>query len=144
MKWQLMKGEYMRKILITSAWVVLLAAGIAQAQGTTVESPPPSVVKTVPQAGDQAVDAAATKQIAVTFSKEMKDGSWSWALASEETFPEIVGKPRYLGDRKTCVVNVKLEPHKKYIVWINSKKFTGFKDVEGNSAVPYLLEFQTR
>jgi len=67
-------------------------------QEPSVKSMPPSVVKTVPQSGDTAVDATGTKQITVTFSKKMTDGSWSWAQMSKETFPEIVGKPRYLDD----------------------------------------------
>lgn len=72
------------------------------------------------------------------------EGWWFGEDTRDVRASMIVGKPRYPGDRKTCVVNVKFEPHTKYVVWINSKKFTGFKDVEGNSAVPYLLVFQTR
>ena len=139
-----MKGENMRRIMITSAFVVLLAAGFALGQEATVKSMPPSVIKTVPLSGDTTVDATVTKQITVTFSKKMTDGSWSWAQMSKETFPEIVGEPKYLDDQKTCFVDVKLEPHKTYVVWINSQKFSGFKDVDGNSAVPYLLVFQTK
>ncbi|MGA2027322.1 MAG: Ig-like domain-containing protein [Syntrophobacteraceae bacterium] len=138
------KGENMRRMMITSACVVLLAAGIALGQETTVKSMPPSVVKTVPQSGDTTVDATVTKQITVIFSKKMTDGSWSWAQMSKETFPEVVGKPKYLDDQRTCIVNVKLEPHKTYVVWINSQEFSGFKDVDGNSAVPFLLVFQTK
>ena len=134
----------MRRIMIASACVVLLAAGFALGQEITVKSMPPSVIGTVPQSGDTTVDASATKQITVIFSKMMKDGSWSWAQMSKETFPEIVGEPKYLDDRKTCFVNVKLEPHKTYVVWINSQNFSGFKDVDGNSAIPYLLVFQTK
>jgi len=134
----------MIRIMITSACVVLLAAGFALGQEITVRFMPPSVVKTVPQSGDTTVDATVTKQITVIFSKKMTDGSWSWVQMSKETFPGIVGEPKYLDDQKTCLVNVKLEPHKTYVVWINSEKFSGFKDVDGNSAVPYLLVFQTR
>ena len=134
----------MRMIMITLACVVLLAAGLALGQEITVKSMPPSVVKTVPQSGDTTVDASVTKQITVIFSKKMTDGSWSWAQMSKETFPEIVGESKYLDDQKTCSVNVKLEPHKTYVVWINSENLSGFKDVDGNSAIPYLLVFQTR
>ena len=134
----------MIRIMITSACVVLLAAGFALGQEATVKSMPPSVVKTVPQSGDTTVDAAVTKQITVIFSKKMMVGSWSWVQMSKETFPEIVGKPKYLDDQKTCFVDVKLEPHKTYVVWINSQEFSGFKDVDGNSTVPHLLVFQTK
>jgi RNA polymerase sigma-70 factor (ECF subfamily) len=104
---------------------------------------PPSVVKTVPQSGDTAVDAAATKQISVTFSKDMKDGGWSFGAHSKETAPAF-GKPKYLDDKRTCVVDVKLEPKKTYVVWLNSQKFTEFKDADGLAATPYLLVFQTK
>jgi len=90
------------------------------------------------------VDATATKQITVTFSKDMMDGSWSWSNVSKETTPEIVGKPKYLDDKRTCVVEVKLQPKKTYILWLNSQKFGNFKDSAGNTAVPYLLVFQTK
>jgi hypothetical protein len=42
------------------------------------------------------------------------------------------------------VIDVKLEPKKTYVIWINTQKFVNFKDTDGNAAVPYLLVFQTR
>lgn len=110
----------------------------------TVKSLAASVVKTIPASGDTDVDAAVTKKIKVTFSKEMLDGSWSWSQISEETFPKIQGKPRYLEDKRTCVVDVELEPKKTYVIWLNSEKFKNFKDSGGTPSVPYLLVFQTR
>jgi RNA polymerase sigma-70 factor (ECF subfamily) len=139
-----MEGKSMRRMATISVCSLLLTAGLAWGQETSVDSMPPSVVKTVPQSGDTSVDATVTKQITVTFSKEMMDGSWSWATMSKETAPEIVGKPRYLDDKRTCVAEVKLEPKKTYVLWLNSKKFGNFKDAEGNAAVPYLLVFQTK
>ena len=134
----------MRRMVTVSVCSVLLAAGLAWGQETSVKSMPPSVFKTVPQSGDTTVDATVIKQITVTFSKEMRDGSWSWSTVSKETAPEIVGKPQYLDDKRTCVAEVKLEPKKTYILWLNSQKFGSFKDTEGNAAVPYLLVFQTK
>ena len=104
----------------------------------------PSVVKTVPEAGVMNVDAATTTQIKVTFSKEMLDRSWSWSQMSKDSFPQIIGKPKYLEDKKTCVIDVKLEPKKTYVIWVNTQKFGNFKDTDGSSAVPYLLVFQTK
>ena len=134
----------MRSVVTMSVCSAVLAAGLAWGQETSVKAMPPSVVKTVPQSGDMAVDATATKQITVTFSKDMMDGSWSWSNVSKETTPEIVGKPKYLDDKRTCVVDVKLERKKTYVLWLNSQKFGNFKDADGNSAVPYLLVFQTK
>src|ERR1035437_10180479 len=134
----------MKRLMAMSVCSVLLVAGLAWGQETSAKSMPPSVVKTVPQSGDTTVDATVTKQITVTFSKEMMDGSWSWSQISSDSFPQIIGKPKYLGDKKTCVIDVKLEPKKTYVLWLNSQKFGNFKDTDRNSAVPYLLVFQTK
>ncbi|MBI5248858.1 MAG: Ig-like domain-containing protein [Desulfomonile tiedjei] len=128
-------------VLVCSA---LLGGGIAWGEAASVKSLPPSVIKTIPECGDKNVDAAATPQIKVTFSKDMMDGSWSWSQISDETFPKTMGKPKYLDDKRTCVIDAKLEPKKTYVIWINSDKFRNFKDEEANSAVPYLLVFQTK
>ncbi len=109
----------------------------------TVESVAPVVVKTVPEAGSKDV-AAGVVEIKVTFSKEMAEGSWSWADAWKGSTPEIIGKPSYAADGKTCVLKAKLEPGKTYGYWINSPRFKNFKDQQGRSAIPYFLVFQTR
>ena len=46
-------------------------------------------------------------------------------------------------DGRTCVLPVKREPGKTYVVWLNSPKFHNFKDSKGQSSLPYLLVFQT-
>jgi hypothetical protein len=107
-----------------------------------IDAMPPVVVKTSPEAGAKDV-APGEVEIKVTFSKEMTDGSWSWSTAWKDSSPEMVGKPKYDTDHKTCVLKVKLEPNKTYGYWLNSQNFHGFKDKQGHSAVPYLLVFQT-
>jgi hypothetical protein len=57
------------------------------ADEVTLESVPPVVVKTVPEAGAGEVDPKLT-EIKVTFSKDMQDASWSWSTLSQESFPE--------------------------------------------------------
>ncbi len=109
----------------------------------SVKSLPPVVVKTVPQSGNTQVDAAKTREIRVTFSKDMADKSWSWTQISKESFPPIEN-PRYDKDKRTCVADVKLEPGKTYVVWLNSERFHNFKDADGHPAVPYLLVFETK
>ena len=54
------------------------------------------------------------------------------------------GKPKYLADKRTCVLPVKLEPGKTYAIWVNAEKFLNFKDPDDRSAVPYLLVFKTK
>ena len=110
----------------------------------SVAALPAAVIKTFPESGDTAVDAATTKTIKVTFSKDMTDESWSWSQISSETFPKIVGQPRYLDDKRTCVVDVELQPKQTYALWLNSSKFKNFKDADGNPSVPYLLVFEPK
>jgi RNA polymerase sigma-70 factor (ECF subfamily) len=117
--------------------------GVAAADDITVATAPPVVVQTVPKAGSLDIDAK-LKEIKVTFSKDMLDESWSWSSVSSGTYPKINGKPKYLKDKRTCVLPVKLEPGKTYAVWVNSERFENFKDADGKPAVPYLLVFQTK
>ena len=130
--------------------VVLAGGGVAtsflRAKGgdeVTLATAPAVVVRTVPEAGSDGVDPQLT-EIKATFSKDMVDGTWSWSTYGEENFPKVDGKPKYLADKRTCVLPVKLEPGKTYALWLNSEKFTNFKDAAGRPAVPYLLVFRTR
>jgi RNA polymerase sigma factor (sigma-70 family) len=110
----------------------------------SVKNLPPVAVRTEPQAGDTKVDATKVTEIRVTYSKEMMDQSWSWSQLSDETFPKTTGKPSYDKERRTCTLPVKLEPGKTYAFWLNSEKFGNFKDTSGQSAIPYLLVFETK
>lgn len=107
-----------------------------------IDSIAPVVVKTVPEAGTKDVPSGEF-EIKVTFSKEMTDQSWSWTTAWENSVPDIIGKPHYDRDQKTCILKVKLEPNKTYGFWLNSQKFHGFRDAQNHPAVPYLLTFHT-
>ena len=127
--------------------VVMVAGGLiscaVKADDVSLASVPPVVVKTVPEAGADGVDPK-LDEIKVTFSKDMQDGSWSWSTHSKESFPPTTGGPKYLADKRTCVLPVKLEPGTTYAIWVNSQKFGNFKDTDERSAVPYLLVFKTR
>jgi RNA polymerase sigma-70 factor (ECF subfamily) len=127
--------------LLTVAMFALFA-WFARADEISVETAPPVIVKTLPQAGAADINAGTT-EIQVTFSKDMMDQSWSWSQLSDESFPKIIEKPKYLKDKRTCVLSVKLEPGKTYAIWLNSQKFGNFKDADGRPAVPYLLVFKT-
>ncbi len=135
-----------RVVLCTVANLALVtwcvSARSADQRVPSVANMPPVVVKTVPEAGDTKVDPA-TAEIKVTFSKKMADRTWSWSQISNETFPEIAGKPHYESDGKTCILPVKLKPGKTYVLWLNSPKFGNFRDAKGRSAIPYLLVFET-
>jgi hypothetical protein len=108
-----------------------------------IDAMPPVVVKTEPEAAAKDVAPGVT-EIKVTFSKEMTDKSWSWSTAWNDSTPEVIGKPAYSADHKTCVLKVKLEANKAYGYWLNSQNFHNFKDAQGHPAVPYLFTFRTK
>lgn len=134
------------KLISGIAIVATMLAGAALAQAAkeySVKALPPSVVKTVPPAGAMDVDPA-LKELKFTFSKDMLDGNWSVCQVSKENFPESGGKIHYQPDKRTCVMPVKLQPGRTYVLWLNLGKFQSFRDTEGHSSVPYLVVFQTR
>jgi RNA polymerase sigma-70 factor (ECF subfamily) len=137
-------GNYMRTIVV----VVLVLAIFAtvpvsvSSEEVSVQEMPPVVVQTIPESGTTGVEPSLS-EIKVTFSKDMMDRNWSWVQMSPDTFPELLGQPYYLHDRRTCVARVKLEPGKTYVIWFNSERFSNFRDRAGRSAIPYLLVFET-
>ena len=70
---------------------------------------------------------------------------WSWIIHTKESFPEIAGQARYLNDGRTNVLPVKLYVGRKYAIWFNSADYrhNAFRDRDNNSAIPYLLVFET-
>ena len=108
-----------------------------------VKTAPPVIVATEPRAGADDVDPALT-EIKITFSKDMQNGSWAFAQVSKEMFPETTGKPHYLDDKRTCVLPVKLEPGKTYILALNKPPFDSFMDTEKRKAMEYMLVFETK
>jgi Bacterial Ig-like domain len=119
------------------------ASQTSRAQDRDIDSMPPVVVKTVPQAGVKNVPPGEFV-IKVTFSKKMRDGFWTWSSAWENSTPDFIGDPQYDEAHRTCSVKVKLEPNKTYGFWLNSQNYHNFRDSQGNAAVPYLLVFKTR
>ena len=137
----------------TAAYAFLLLLVVASApdcpageiaDDVSLDTLPPSVVRTVPLCGDDAVDPNLSK-ISVTFSKDMKvtGHCWSWCSVQEGSFPALSGATEFLEDNRTCVLHVALEPEKTYAIWINVDQFQSFQDTEEHPAVPYLLVFRT-
>jgi hypothetical protein len=141
------KGGINVKRVFIFLLMIFIGYFLAYAAGDkiTVGNMPPSVIKTVPQAGDTDVDPS-LREIRATFSKEMlTENQWSWCQYTKETFPKVDKKGiRFMEDKRTCVLPVELKPGKTYVIWINSEKWNYFKDKNGCSAIPYLLVFQTR
>jgi hypothetical protein len=138
----------MKGTVVTACLVALLAGGaVANGEGgIRIESMPPVVVETHPRAGERDVDPS-IGEIRVTFSKDMMPDRYSCFIETKESFPEVAGKPRYLKDKRTFVLPVRLKPGKVYAIWFNSwgkGKGNNFVDVYGKRALPYLLVFETK
>jgi RNA polymerase sigma factor (sigma-70 family) len=105
---------------------------------------PPVVLSVEPAVGATGVDPG-IKEIRVIFSKKMTDKSWSWPTGNKYAAPKVEGGTiHFEPDGRTCVMPVKLEPGKTYVVGINSERFHGFQDAQGHPALPYLLVFRTK
>ncbi len=131
-----------RLALSTTALFAALVQPVIAAE-LSLDSAPPVVVRTVPTAGALDVDPALS-EIRVTYSKPMQDGSGAWSRWQAANFPEtITNKPPYLTDGRTCVLPVRLQPGKSYALWLHGEQAKGFKDTNGQAAVPYLLTFTT-
>jgi hypothetical protein len=130
------------KILFVFSLALASALSVAPADEITLDTARPVVTKCVPESGSASVDPGLT-EIRVTFSKEMQPGVWSWGMIDKESYPGTSASPRYLDDKRTCTLPVKLEAGKTYAVWINTEKLQNFKDTKGRVAVPYLLVFKT-
>jgi hypothetical protein len=103
----------------------------------------PKVKETSPKNGAQNVDPKLTK-IWVKFDKPMMDKSWSWCYDDKSKFPQMTDKPCYSENNTKCTLPVKLEPHKEYVIWINTKNFKDFKDATGVAVEPYKISFRTK
>lgn len=112
-------------------------------QGAAQGKEPPRVIATNPANGDAEVDPTLSK-ITVSFDRPMLDKSWSWSQEDKKSFPQVQGQPFYTENGTTCVLPVRLEPGKRYIIWINTKRFKNFKDTNGVAAEPYRIEFRTK
>jgi len=125
--------------------LAVFATGANAGENISLDTMPPVVIKTYPQAGEMNVDPS-IKEIRVTFSKDMlTDNMWSWAIHAPGVTPKFVGTVKYLADRRTNVAPVRLEPNSTYAIWINSPNYrhNAFRDIHNNPAVPYLLMFRT-
>ncbi len=102
-------------------------------------------MKTTPATGSIDVDPSLT-EIKVEYSKNMRNGSWSWSQLGSDTYPKLDETRRihYEKDKRTCVLPVKLEAGKTYAIFCNSPRFHNFKDEDGSPAVPYMLVFRTK
>ena len=118
----------------------LAAAAVLASAFAAHAADAPKVISTFPPT--DAVVPAGIQQISVTYDRPMME-SWSFVTGGEKSFPEINGGPSLSEDKRTISVAVKLRPNSAYVVWLNSARFTNFKDEQGVAATPYRLAFTT-
>ncbi len=125
------------------AAVIILFSLVFHAYSAEKSSSLPKIIDTSPENGSQNVDPTLT-EISVTFDQPMLDKSWSWAYEDKDKFPKMTDDPYYTEDYTKCVLPVKLEPNKEYLIWINTTKFKNFKSKTGIPAEPFRLIFKTK
>ena len=121
---------------------IIVVCAISMPAACAADDTAPTVLRTVPENGARDVDPTLS-ELSVTFSERMRGGNWSWVYENKESFPRMLGHPRFVDDLTRNVLPVRLEPNKDYVVWLNSDQFTNFKDEAGNSAPPFKLTFRT-
>lgn len=121
--------------------IVTCSFFINSVDAISIQNQNPVVVSTFPISGTENVDPNIS-EIKIVFSKDMLP-SYSFVWINKSNFPEIIGDPKWI-DKKTIIINVKLEPNKTYAIKLNSKRFRNFKDENNNMSYPYLLIFKTK
>ncbi len=110
---------------------------------TSLWAAAPRVVKATPDNGQNDVDPAKVKELRIEFDQPMQTGGRS-VVGGGDTFPNLIGKPRWENGNKTFIWPIKLEADHDYWLSINNESFTNFRGKNGESAEPYPIQFHTR
>ena len=123
-------------IIKTKAWVavVLLILATNTAMGRA-----PKVIKTIPETGAQDVDPN-LREMRIVFDQDMRRDRYS--ICGGDNSPKVIGKPRWV-NKRTVIAKVKLVPNHNYQLSINCRSYKNFKNVRGEPAVPYPIQFRT-
>jgi hypothetical protein len=118
---------------------------VAGATVTLVANPVPKIVKMFPENGAKNVDPNIS-QVYLTFDIPMGDGR-AWASNNADgtalDHDEESGGVFWTADQLTCVAPVKLQPNKKYVVYLNIRPFIGFASVAGVPSEGLTYSFET-
>jgi RNA polymerase sigma-70 factor (ECF subfamily) len=102
----------------------------------------PRAIALDPPNGAVDVDPSRTS-ITVTFDREMDREGWAWVVENPTTSPET-GESRFDPTGRSNTVEVRLEPGRSYVVWVNSPDYPYFRDPTGVPATPVRWTFSTR
>jgi hypothetical protein len=132
-----------------------LAAAIALVAAACGDEPPelavsaegrppaaPLAIRFDPPNGARDVDPARTT-ITVTFDREMDRQGWAWVIENPATAPGT-GESRFDAGGRSNTVDVRLEPGRDYVVWVNSPEYPYFRALDGVPATPARWTFSTR
>src|SRR4051812_36635785 len=124
--------------------ITMLFGAIVAGTSPTVAPPAPKLVSTSPAFWSVGVNAAAQKNISLTFDQPMSPAFSAW-LGRSSVAPEIDLNSSMTTDRKGISTPVKLQAGRVYVLALNEKKIpgVGFQNDKGISAPPYYLVFQT-
>ncbi|MEZ6193766.1 MAG: S41 family peptidase [Phycisphaerales bacterium] len=101
----------------------------------------PTVMEAEPDNGATGVDPA-LRQIKIVFDQDMETWGGLSVCGGGETFPALVGRPRW-ADKRTFIMTVRLRPEHDYKFSINCPAAMNFKSAAGESATPYPISFRT-
>lgn len=104
--------------------------------------PPPTVVTVDPPNGATDVDPRRAT-LAVTFDRPMDPEGWAWVIEHPTTAPDL-GAATWDAEHRTHTTEVRLEPGRSYVVWLNSPQYSYFRDRQGVAATPFRWTFATR
>ncbi|MAT71267.1 MAG: hypothetical protein CMJ58_17285 [Planctomycetaceae bacterium] len=127
--------------MLARFFVAAVAASMLASPAQPIAAAPPRVVKASPDNGNADVDPA-TRELRITFDQPMDPGGRS-IVGGGETFPELIGQPRWRDGNRTFVMRLKLQPEHDYWLSINNQRFTNFRNRAGEPAVPYPIAFRT-
>jgi len=101
----------------------------------------PHALRFDPPLGASDVDPARTT-MSVTFDRPMDRDGWAWVVESQESAPEV-GDSSWDFGATTNTAQVKLQPGRTYVVWLNSAQYPYFRDLQGHTLPPIRWSFTT-
>ncbi|WP_238941091.1 LuxR C-terminal-related transcriptional regulator [Sphingomonas beigongshangi] len=102
----------------------------------------PHMISTSPAQG--ATIPAGPYTLSVTFDRPMRARSYSFVTSNVGDYPDCDGKPQQSPDGRTFTMRCSAVAGRTYAIGFNSERFGNFASVDGVSATPSMLSFDTR
>jgi hypothetical protein len=108
--------------------------------GVVIDSgPAPKLASSFPANGSTV--PAGVLVLKIVFNQAMTADGWSYQKAADAAFPDCLGRPRMLADKRTFVLLCTVAPGTAYGIEINAA--TGFQNANGLSAQSGAVHFTT-